>query len=156
MLPASTQTSADGASAVEYCQDECSCVCHKPSSALIPIPPWLNPWIGKLNIPRMVAASLAPWVFPCNDSRCRKSRDNLQVVRYYLPLWFAQVEASIRFEAFPVHFIIQTPRLVPSLRHLKHIGFDEFRVKLSTREITLNDVDQDGYSVLHVSLLLLT
>lgn len=74
----------------------------------------------------------------------------MQTVRYYPPAWFAHVEASIRFEAFPIHFCIQTPRVVTSLIYLQDIGFDEFRLKLSTREITLHDMDPDGTSVLHV------
>ena len=73
-------------------------------------------------------------------------------VKYTVPGWFAHVEATIRFEAFPIHFVIQTPRVVPSLDCLWWMNFDEFRIKLSTRELTLCDVDPSGRSVLHVSL----
>ena len=78
----------------------------------------------------------------------------MQNIKYTAPRWFAHVEATIRFEAVPVHFCIQTPRVVPSLRYLYEISFDEFKVKLSTRELTLCDVQSDGVSVLHVSLRL--
>ena len=76
----------------------------------------------------------------------------MQNVKYTAPVWFARIEATIQFEALPVHFCIQTPRVVPSLNYLYHISFDEFKVKLSTRVLTLCDVQPDGFSVLHVSL----
>ena len=76
----------------------------------------------------------------------------MQNIKYTAPGWFVQVEATIRCEAFPVHFCIQTPRVVPSLAYLGYISFDEFKVKLSNRELTTCDVEPDGFSVLHVSL----
>ena len=75
----------------------------------------------------------------------------MQKIKYTAPAWFVQVEATIRFEAIPVHFCIQTPRVVPSLRFLVDISFDEFKIKLTTRELTLCDVEPDWFSVLHVS-----
>lgn len=53
-----------------------------------------------------------------------------------------------------MHFCIQTPRVVTSLKYLFYISFDNFRIKLSTCEITLHDVTQNGDSVLHVRLTL--
>ena len=61
------------------------------------------------------------------------------------------MEATIRFECFPVHFCIQTPRVVDSLHYLYEISLEDFKIKLSTRELTLRDVEPNGYSVLHVS-----
>lgn len=134
--------------------DECICACHRPSSEICPIPSWLNPWLGKANIPRTLPASLVPSWFPCqcDNPYCLKNQQKTPTVRYYPPAWFAHVEASIRFEAFPVHFYIQTPRVVPSLSYLLNISFNEFQIKLSTRELTLHDIEPNGRSVLHVRL----
>ena len=76
----------------------------------------------------------------------------MQNIKYTAPGWFAHVEATIRFEAVPVHFCIQTPRVVPTLNYLKWISFDEFKIKLSNREVTLCDIEPKGRSVLHASL----
>ena len=72
------------------------------------------------------------------------------MIKYCLPTWFAHIEALIKIEKFPVYFCIQTPRVVPSLQYLYVISLDEFKSKLSDREITLHDVESDGYSILHV------
>ena len=93
-----------------------------------------------------------PSVCSCDHGIRARSRRQVQQVQYYAPTWFVRLEISIRLEALPIHFCIQTPRVVPSLKYLYKISFDEFKVKLSTREITLQDVESDGYSVLHVSL----
>ena len=138
----------------QSCPEGCACVCHRPSSIIYPIPSWLNQWLGKLSIPRTLVSSLIPFSFPCNDAHCQGDRGRLRIIRYDLPLWFTQVEASIRFEASSLHFHVQTPRVVPCLRYLYFISFEEFRIKLSTREITVQDVEPDGYSVLHVSPIL--
>ena len=76
----------------------------------------------------------------------------MQNIKYTAPAWFAHIEATIQFEALPVHFCIQTPRVVPSLNYLYYISFDEFRIKLSTHELTLYDIEPKGRSVLHASL----
>ena len=126
-----------------------SCACQ---SNILSIPSWLTPWIGKFNIPRAIAAYLLPSLFPCNSTRCVRSKI-AQTVQYHPPTWFAYVEASIRFEAFPIHFCIQTPRVVPTgtLRRLGVISVSDFMRKLSLREITIHDVEPSGASVLHVS-----
>ena len=77
----------------------------------------------------------------------------MQNITFCAPMWFAHVEATIRFESFPVCFRIQTPRVVPTLEYLLSIDFDEFRIKLATRELTLYDIEQHGRSVLHVRRL---
>ena len=76
----------------------------------------------------------------------------MQDIKYTAPGWFARIEATIQFEVLPVQFCIQTPHTVPSLLFLLHISFDEFKMKLSTRELTLCDVEPNEFSVLHVSL----
>ena len=128
------------------CLGECACACH---SDITPIPSSLNSWLGRLNIPRALAASLLPSLFPCSNARCARNKREAQTIQYYPPVWCA-VEGSIRFKAFPIHFCIQTPRVVPSLRYLFYINFDDFRMKLSSRELTIFDVESNGESVLHV------
>ena len=134
------------------CPDGCPCCCHTPSRDLQLVPSFLRPWIGRLNVPRTLLAALSPSFEPCDHPQCSRDRRQVQNVKYTAPVWFARIEATIQFEALPVHFCIQTPRVVPSLYYLYDISFDEFRIKLSTRELTLCDVQSDGFSVLHVSL----
>lgn len=158
MSPVSISEATNGShrGAAQDFPDGCTCVCHRPSSNICPIPSWLNPWLGRLSIPRTFVTTLFPSISPCDNVECTENwrKPEVQTIFYYPPIWFAQVEASIRFEAFPLYFCIQTPRVVSpgSLLSLAYISFDEFRHMLSTREITLHDVTPDGFSVLHVSL----
>ena len=71
--------------------------------------------------------------------------------RYYCPTWFAEIDAKIRFNCLPVHFCIQTPRVVQNLDWLAWATLDEVKQKLSSRELTVNDVEPNRYSALHVS-----
>ena len=143
---------AGSAYASSGCPGTCPCLCHAPSRDIQLIPKPLRPWVGQLNVPSTLLAALSASFTPCDHTECARGRRQVQNVKYTAPAWFAHVEATIRFEAVPVHFCIQTPRLVPSLRFLYTISFDEFKMKLSTRELTLCDVQPNGISVLHVSL----
>ncbi len=78
-------------------------------------------------------------------------------VKYYFPSWFVQIEMDLRFEALPVHFYIRTPRIVSRLSmyvwHWKfHWNADpkRFRQLLASRLLTVNDIDEQGRSLLHV------
>ena len=152
--PAVTTTTYNSSPAQDECPDFCPCFCHTPSRDLQIVPSFLRPWIGRLNIPSSLPAVVSSSFALCDHSRCARGRREIQNIKYTAPEWFVHVEATIRFEAFPVHFCIRTPRVVPSLGYLGWISFDEFRIKLSTRELTLCDVDPDGRCVLHVSLWL--
>lgn len=131
------------------CPKECRCRCHRQLVAQ-PIPRWLSSWIGELYFPRTLLSSLWSAFHECNEWTCQRSRTSLKTVKYYLPTWFAQVEASVRFEALPLHFYIQTPRVVNSLDFLDTIGSDDLKQMLSARQITLHDTQADGYSLIHV------
>ena len=134
------------------CADECPCCCHRPSRDVRLVPKALRPWLGQLNVPRTILSALSPSFMPCDHPRCSRGQRLVQNIKYTAPAWFARIHATIEFEVLPVHFCIQTPRVVPSLRFLSEISFDEFRIKLSTCELTLCDVEPNGLSVLHVSL----
>ena len=133
------------------CPNDCPCRCHAPSRDVQLIPKALRPWLGRLNVPRTLLAASSSSVLPCDHAECARGRQQIQKIKYTVPGWFLQVEATLRCEAFPIHFCIQTPRTVSSLRFLWYISFDEFKMKLSTRELTLCDVEPNGLSVLHVS-----
>ena len=150
--PAVTAAMEDRRPAEGKCSDECPCCCHRPSRDVQLIPKVLRPWLGQLNVPPTLLAAFSLSFTPCDHADCARGRQQIQKIKYTSPGWFVQVEATIRFEAVPVHFCIQTPRTVPSLQFLSDISFDEFKMKLSTRELTLCDVEPDGFSVLHVSL----
>ena len=134
------------------CPNVCLCRCHISSRDVQLIPKALRPWLGQLNIPPTLLAAFSPSFIPCDHAECVRGRRQVQNIKYTAPGWFAHIEATIRFEVIPVHFCIQTPRTVPSLRFLWDISFDEFKMKLLTRELTLCDVQPNGLSVLHVCL----
>lgn len=131
----------------------CHCRCHTFSS-VFPIPDWLTPWIGTLYIPQALLSSLWSSVLDsCSEWTCQRSRTNLKIIKYFLPTWFAQVEASIRFEALPIHFYIRTPRVVKSLAFLNNISLDDFKQLLQTQRITIYDTASNGYSLVHVRVM---
>ena len=136
----------------DVCPDVCPCCCHRPSRDVQLIPKALRPWLGQLNVPPTLLAAFSSSFIPCAHAACARGRQQIQKSEYTAPGWFVQVEATIRCEAFHIHVCIQTPRFVASLKYLHWISFDEFRIKLSTRELTLCDVQPNGFSVLHVSL----
>ena len=136
----------------DECPHDCPCNCHRPSRGAQLIPSFLRSWCGQLHVPHTLSAAFWPSLIPCDHTKCVRGRQQVQNIKYTVPQWFAHVEATIRFEALPIHLCIQTPRVVPSLLYLHTISFDELKIKLSTRELTLCDVESDGRSVLHVSL----
>ena len=136
----------------DVCPDVCPCCCHTPSRDVQLIPKALRPWLGQLNLSPTLLAAFSLSFTPCDHAECARGWRQVQNIKYTAPGWFAHVEATIRFEAAPVHFYIQTPRVVPSLRFLFSISLEEFKIKLSTRELTLCGVQPNGFSVLHVSL----
>ena len=150
--PAITDGLDEALNAVGECSSDCSCRCHRPARDVQLIPKALRPWLGQVCVPSTLPAALWLSSHLCDNGQCLRGRQLVQTIRYTAPRWFAQVEATIRFEAFPLHFCIQTPRVVPSLEFLLRISFDDFKIKLSTRELTLCDVEPDGFSVLHASL----
>ena len=133
------------------CPSRCPCQCHASyrDTQLIPSP--LRPWLGQISVTRALSPTLWLSACLCDYAQCARNRQYAHIVKFYAPTWFAHIEASIHFEKFPIHFCIQTPRVVPSLRDLGYISFSDFRAKLSTREITLHDIEPNGFSVLHVS-----
>ena len=133
------------------CDHDCPCSCHWRSRDVRLVPALLRPWIGQLSVPRTLPAAIWPSLSVCDHAGCAHSLQRIQKIKYCAPIWLARVQATIQFEAFPVHFCIETPRVVPSLLSLENITCDEFKIKLSTRELTLQDVEPDGFSVLHVS-----
>ena len=150
--PAAAAVANTSSFAEAECPEDCACSCHRPSRDVQLIPKALRPWLGRLNVPPTLLAAFSSAFIPCDSAECARGRRQVQNVKYTAPAWFAHVEATICFEAVPVHFCIQTPRTVSSLKFLRTISFDEFKVKLSTQELTLCDVEPDGFSVLHVSL----
>lgn len=133
------------------CTKSCRCRCHD-SAYHRPVPGWLSPWIGELYMPRTALSSAWCALYECNDWACRRSQIGLRTVKYYLPTWFAQVEATIRFET--LHISIQTPRVVEDLGALKSIDLSDLKQTLSTRHITVHDTEPDGYSVINVWTIL--
>ena len=61
-----------------------------------------------------------------------------------------RVKADVEFESFSIHLAMNTPRVVEDLHSLWYCSVDDFRKKLSTREITVHDVDEDGWPIIYV------
>ena len=131
------------------CPSHCRCRCHR-LPLLRPIPRWLAPYIGDICLPRTLLAALCSFLSPCDDSACVQTQQSLHVIKLFLPTWFAEVDAHIRLQSLPIHFYIQTPRVVESLDFLNHASVQDIKILLSERKMTLNDVEPDGGSVLHV------
>ncbi|PSR74278.1 hypothetical protein PHLCEN_2v9973 [Hermanssonia centrifuga] len=130
----------------------CGCQCHGAQS-LWRTPESLASIIGhhylKIPFPRR----LWPGLIRCDVPTCKKGW--LIQVRSFLPYWFARIEMQMRFEMLPVHFCIQTPRVNTDIKwHLGRMvlerGADVFKELLRSRRVTINDVDENGYSLLHV------
>lgn len=136
------------------CSNRCSCRCHHLRTVQI-TPRWLSSLFGQIYLQSPFFSSLFA-AATCNDATCRRTRDALFAVKYQLPMWFFAVDAKLRIDAIPIHFCIQTPRAVANLDHFLY-KYDAIRVHdiqkmLSLRQITLHDVDSNGWSILHVSL----
>lgn len=133
----------------------CRCRCHR-APAIQGIPRSLAAIIGSLYVRIPFPRRFWPGVVECDVETCKK--DWLMDVKYWFPSWFTQIEMDLRFESLPVHFCIQTPRAAPLLwshcfrwvnsynRDLNH-----FRKLLGSRQLSVNDVDLEGRSLLHVS-----
>ena len=75
-------------------------------------------------------------------------RTTVAIVRWYLPRWCAEINATVRLRSCPVQIVIQTPRVVRSV----YVGrtLDWLKRQMATREVTVNDVTEGGLSLLHV------
>ncbi len=141
--------SCRGSYSNDRCPPSCRCRCHRPPISAIPA--WLQFIFGRALIHHDWLSAIASARTACNDRECRRHRSNLLQIKYCCPTWFAQINAEIRTERVPIHFVIQTPKIVQSLAWIDHATLDEVRQKLWSRELTVNDVDLNGCSVVHVS-----
>ena len=132
------------------CPPNCCCRCHQPAISVLPW--WLSPLIGRLTFQYDRLAALASARVQCNDKQCKRHRSDLLQIKYCCPSWFAQINAEIRSETIPVKFCIQTPRVVKTLDWLFNASYKDVKARLYSRELTVNDVDLGGYTVMHVSV----
>ena len=132
------------------CTSQCRCRCHKQPDDYRPVPRGLEYLLGDVRIPKGLFGSIFGSRRPCDDAQCLRTKEGLSVIKWYLPRWFAQVHAEVSFQSLPVHFVTQTPRPVRSLALMYDLSFEELKIKLSNRELTVNDVQPDGLTVLHV------
>lgn len=132
------------------CTSQCRCRCHKQLDDYRPVPRELEFLLGDVRIPNRLFGSIFSSSRPCDDAQCVRTKQALSTIKWYLPRWFAQVHAEVSFQSLPVHFVIQTPRVVQSLDFMYRLSFRELKIKLSNRELTVNDVEPSGFTVLHV------
>ena len=105
-FPAVAIAMSSGLTAEDGCSNDCPCNCHRPSRDFQLVPGRLRPWLGQLNISRTLPAAFWPSLIPCDHHPCARAWRQVQSIKYTAPGWFAHVEASIRFQAFPIHFCI--------------------------------------------------
>lgn len=137
------------------CLPDCGCRCHKAPDSVIPA--MLSSVLGRLYLPRDIRAALSQPRAQCDEATCRRHHNNLLTIQYYFPSWFKRISTEIRIEnQCSVHFSLRVPRYV-AVGALGWIAFakpDEVKAKLWSRELTVNDVDQHGLTVFHVSTLI--
>ena len=132
----------------------CNCRCHHPLRDSQHSSP-LASWLKDIRIPNSLRSLVTSVALPCDVATCTRTRSSLGAIRRWLPTWFARTEAVIRSRSLPLQFIMQTPRIVPSLQFLYSISLDDFRTQLMKKQITVNDMEQDSFTVLHVRLILI-
>ncbi|THG93512.1 hypothetical protein EW026_g7742 [Hermanssonia centrifuga] len=133
----------------------CGCQCHRAASVWR-TPKSLGSMVGNHYVKIPFPHRLWPGMVQCDVPTCKKGW--LMEVRSLLPYWFARVEMQTRVEALPVHFCIQTPRVNRDLgTHLNRMAFesraDVFKELLYSRRVTINDVDTNGRSLLHLAIM---
>lgn len=136
------------------CPPDCGCRCHKAPDSVIPA--MLSSVLGRLYLPRDIRAALTQPRAQCDEATCRRHHNNLFTIQYYFPSWFKRINAEIRIEnQCSIHFSLRVPRYVAAgaLNWIALATPDEIKAKLWSRELTVNDVDQYGLTVFHVSTL---
>ncbi len=134
------------------CPPDCGCRCHKAPKSVIPA--ILSSLFGRLYLPQDIRAALTQPQAQCDEATCRRHHNNLLTIQYYFPSWFRQISAEIRIEnQCSIHFSLRVPRYVAAgtLNWITSATPDEIKEKLWSRELTVNDVDSNGMTVLHVS-----
>ncbi len=134
------------------CETPCECCCHD-TRLTHATPYWGSSWFGNLYLPRCFFHRSFTC---CNVQTCRRTQKNRQIakIKWFFPSWFIAVDMKIRLQAFPVHFCLQTPRRVPETSPIfgciQRMDIDGVRGLLGSAEASVNDVDEDGWAVLHV------
>lgn len=120
-----------------HCVPNCRCQCHKTTVSITRLV--LNSLLGRSQ-PRVT----------CDEPTCR----HLQRLSFTMLRSFRQITAELWIEGQSLtHVSLRMPRVVDhnDLLWLQDATLDDVRLKLSTRELTVNDVRPNGESVLHVS-----
>lgn len=121
-----------------HCGPNCKCRCHERSVSIIPLV--LNSLFGRSQ-PRV----------ECDEPTCKR----LQRMTFSVLRAFRQITAEVWIEGQSLtHVTLRMPRVVGEndLFWLERATLDDVRQRLSSRELTVNDVHPDGLSVLHVSV----
>lgn len=119
-----------------YCGPNCQCQCHKTPVSLARLV--LN-WLLGRSQPRI----------ECNEPTCQ----HLQRTTFSVLRSFRQITAEVWIEGESLtHVYLRMPRVVKQedFYWLQTATPNEVRRKLVSRELTVNDTESNGYSVLHV------
>ena len=135
------------------CEPYCECKCHRVDR--ISMPQSLERLFGGLTI----IYGTIPRISKCDMRSCRRRADPFLTVTYHFPSWLiAQALSFVASFASPgrPEFSLKVVRVIPSDNALfgavKNDNISEFRRLLDSREFSVNDIDELGFSALSVRI----
>ena len=145
---------------VAQCRSNCPCECHNTLFSWMSGP--LAPIFGRARF-QSTGPLVPSWIRASRHIRsCKASAVSHTQIIYFLPAWFAMKAIYIRYTSSPSHspeWLIKIPRLVNKRNSRAFqsmiIGdFPGFKSAIASGECTPYDVDEDGRSLISVSVLI--
>ena len=139
-----------------HCRLDCPCKCHHTYYSSTPWP--LARLCGRVCIERRGASGVGA---SRHIQSCKASAVSHIRVIYFVPTWFAMKAYDIRYTSSPLHapeWLIRVPRLVNNSENRGWQAIWEgdlpmFRSSIAEGECTPYDVDEDGFSMLSVMII---
>ncbi|KAI3328112.1 ankyrin [Xylariaceae sp. AK1471] len=140
------------------CFEDCPCRCH--FKAVIRSPQHLSRCLGNF----FFGCSNLPWSFSgvvqCSERTCRRSRQSISELRYFLPTWVGNVLAglniTVNFHLIPLTINIQSRHTIPYdspiLVCTQEGDIQGIRKLLKSGKASLNDVDPYGLGLLYYAV----
>jgi hypothetical protein len=141
------------------CDTLCACQCHMRYR--IRTPKWLQSAVGTLFYNRTVTPTVA--INPCNYLRCKRAHPSTSTqFVYYFPTWMMRTAIAWSWRKDlngGSKWVIELPREISSYAKcwaaVKLGNVNLVRDLLSQRQMSPYDVDSHGWTVLHVSSIIL-
>ena len=141
-----------------HCRSNCPCECHNTYRSLSPWP--LAKIYGRVCVERKGSSRVGA---SHHIQSCKASAVSQLRIIYFVPTWFAMKAYIIRYTSSPLHgpeWLIKIPRLISRWdnRGFSAINCGDlplFRSLLANGESTPYDVDEYGYSMLWVIIIVI-